>query len=191
MQVFSQWQGALFLVSKALDAQDPPIKHVALTGTRHRGQASTHPHSPWMCMTADLKAICLMSGELSYLGIQLQLRSGKVNICSHQKEVMKLSYVHIKQHLPNFTKCAKAHNLPRLCSFQTTLSRQHTICCPMCMCAMHACVQGPREVIKTFNDKADVRVFLLTRGQGAAGLTLTQGAPPFMHQSPNIPQTRP
>jgi hypothetical protein len=45
VQVFSQWQGALFLVSKALDAQDPPIKHVALTGTRHRGQASTPPQS--------------------------------------------------------------------------------------------------------------------------------------------------
>jgi hypothetical protein len=38
-----------------------------------------------------------------------------------------------------------------------------------CMC------QGPRKVIKHFQEDPETRVFLLTRGQGAAGLTLTQG----------------
>ena len=36
-------------------------------------------------------------------------------------------------------------------------------------------MQGPREVIRMFQSEPDVRVFLLTRGHGAAGLTLTQG----------------
>ena len=31
-------------------------------------------------------------------------------------------------------------------------------------------------VIKQFQEDPEVKVFLLTRGQGAAGLTLTQGA---------------
>ena len=35
--------------------------------------------------------------------------------------------------------------------------------------------QGPRKVIKQFQEDPETRVFLLTRGQGAAGLTLTQG----------------
>ena len=39
-----------------------------------------------------------------------------------------------------------------------------------------ACLlQGPRKVIKQFQEDPDTKVFLLTRGQGAAGLTLTQG----------------
>ncbi len=37
-------------------------------------------------------------------------------------------------------------------------------------------MQGPRTVIKQFQEDPEVKVFLLTRGQGAAGLTLTQGA---------------
>lgn len=37
-------------------------------------------------------------------------------------------------------------------------------------------LQGPRRVIKQFQEDPDIKVFLLTRGQGAAGLTLTQGA---------------
>lgn len=37
-------------------------------------------------------------------------------------------------------------------------------------------MQGPRRVIKQFQEDPEVKVFLLTRGQGAAGLTLTQGA---------------
>jgi SNF2 family DNA or RNA helicase len=37
-------------------------------------------------------------------------------------------------------------------------------------------VQGPREVIRVFQSDPEVRTFLLTRGHGAAGLTLTQGA---------------
>ena len=37
-------------------------------------------------------------------------------------------------------------------------------------------MQGPRTVIKHFQEDPEVKVFLLTRGQGAAGLTLTQGA---------------
>ena len=36
-------------------------------------------------------------------------------------------------------------------------------------------VQGPRKVIKQFQEDPETKVFLLTRGQGAAGLTLTQG----------------
>lgn len=36
-------------------------------------------------------------------------------------------------------------------------------------------MQGPRKVIKQFQEDPDTKVFLLTRGQGAAGLTLTQG----------------
>lgn len=43
-------------------------------------------------------------------------------------------------------------------------------------------MQGPREVIRQFQCSPDVRVFLLTRGQGAAGLTLTQGALHLHHR---------
>ncbi|BDA50767.1 probable E3 ubiquitin-protein ligase SHPRH [Coccomyxa sp. Obi] len=75
--VFSQWPAALLMVSKALAIQKPPIKHVSLTGVKHRGQ-------------------------------------------------------------------------------------------------------GPREVIRQFQSSPDVRVFLLTRGQGAAGLTLTQASHVFL-----------
>ncbi|CAL8465161.1 g4696 [Coccomyxa elongata] len=75
--VFSQWPAALLMVSKALAIQKPPIKHVSLTGIKHRGQ-------------------------------------------------------------------------------------------------------GPREVIRQFQSSPDVRVFLLTRGQGAAGLTLTQASHVFL-----------
>ena len=45
-------------------------------------------------------------------------------------------------------------------------------------------VQGPRETIRQFQADPDVRVFLLTRGQGAAGLTLTQGARRSLHAPP-------
>ncbi len=37
-QVFSQWPAALLMVGKALAIQKPPIKHVSLTGVKHRGQ---------------------------------------------------------------------------------------------------------------------------------------------------------
>lgn len=40
--------------------------------------------------------------------------------------------------------------------------------------------QGPREMIRLFKEDPEVRVFLLTRGQGASGLTLTQGILPPM-----------
>lgn len=50
------------------------------------------------------------------------------------------------------------------------------------LCAEHESLsggwQGPREVIWQFQNNPEVRVFLLTRGQGAAGLTLTQGGAP-------------
>lgn len=39
LQVFSQWQGALQMVSAALNMQNPPIKHVSLTGVKRKGQA--------------------------------------------------------------------------------------------------------------------------------------------------------
>ena len=40
-------------------------------------------------------------------------------------------------------------------------------------------LQGPRKVIKQFQEDPETTVFLLTRGQGAAGLTLTQGDTPL------------
>jgi hypothetical protein len=46
-QVFSQWRDALLLVSKALDVQNPPLRHVSLTGVKRKGQARPHSLPFW------------------------------------------------------------------------------------------------------------------------------------------------